>query len=136
MEVKRDRREYGKTWRKNNPEKYKQQIEKGIAKRKKDPNYYAKRREQGLLLNYGITIEDYNNLVVKQGGNCAICGIHKTKLSKPLYVDHCHNTGKVRGLLCQKCNSALGLLNDNADTVLKAHKYLTSFDNVTVIRGV
>lgn len=55
---------------------------------------------------YGITIEDYDQLLNKQGGTCAICGIVPT--NKRLDVDHCHKTGMIRGLLCNICNMALG----------------------------
>ena len=49
----------------------------------------------------------------RQQGCCKVCGIHQTELKKPLFVDHCHITGKVRGLLYNKCNMALGFVNDD-----------------------
>jgi hypothetical protein len=82
---------------------------------------------------YGITVEQYDALLEKQNGACAICGSKssysrnyksisssRTKFS----VDHCHSTGKVRGLLCTKCNRALGMLNDSIEVVLRMAKYL------------
>lgn len=67
-----------------------------------------------------MSLTDYQELYDLQSGMCAICN-----LELKLYVDHCHYTGNVRGLLCNKCNSALGFLNDNPDLVLNAYKYLS-----------
>lgn len=81
---------------------------------------------------YGITIDERNLLSLKQNGNCAICGINESHLDKPLYIDHCHKTGKVRGLICQKCNSALGLFDDDPNNLINGYKYLighSSIDN-------
>ncbi len=64
---------------------------------------------------YGITLEDYNRMFAEQNGCCAICGKHQTELDRTLAVDHCHKSGKVRKLLCIKCNAVLGLVNDNID---------------------
>ncbi len=63
-------------------------------------------RRLSYLARYGITIEDYSQLLGSQGGGCAICGT--TPTNKRLAVDHCHNTGKIRGLLCMTCNMQLG----------------------------
>lgn len=80
---------------------------------------------------YGITIEDYETLRDAQGRACAICGrvdpIGRVSKFGPEYwlaVDHDHDTGRVRGLLCSNCNQALGLLNENPDLVRKAIAYL------------
>lgn len=80
--------------------------------------------------NYNMTINDYNDLYNHQNGLCYICNTegftmaehHKMKL----VVDHCHTTGKVRGLLCHNCNRALGLLKDNVDYFKRAIVYLES----------
>lgn len=77
---------------------------------------------------YGITKDEVQKIADKQGGVCAICNTegftmatyHKNKLC----VDHCHTTGKVRGLLCHNCNRALGLLQDNTDNLKRAIEYL------------
>jgi hypothetical protein len=66
-----------------------------------------------------LTLIEYNKLIEKQNGKCAICG----KITK-LGVDHNHITGKIRGLLCPTCNSALGLFYDNKLILLNAIKYL------------
>ena len=109
------------------PEKYKEHCCSGSKRRKKDPEkYYIKRREEGLKRNYNLTLEEYNNLLIKQNSNCAICGVNQSQLKKPLYVDHNHTTDKVRGLLCSRCNSAIGLMDDNLDIMNKAILYLTT----------
>lgn len=74
------------------------------------------------LRRYGLELQDYEALLVAQGGKCAICGL--TGGDKNLSVDHCHNSGHVRGLLCQSCNTAIGLLQDNPELCQKASVYL------------
>ena len=84
-------------------------------------------RNQDLIRNYGITYNDYKDMYAEQNGECAICKSHYTLegyKSEKLHVDHCHSTGKVRGLLCHKCNTALGLLKDNTQNLLNAIDYI------------
>jgi Autographiviridae endonuclease VII len=85
-----------------------------------DPEWRRKRQ----LADYGISVEDYNALLVKQDGACAIC---KRKSDRTLCVDHCHSTGVVRGLLCRKCNAGLGCYDDNPSFMLAAIEYLAAF---------
>lgn len=79
-----------------------------------------------LKSRYGITLDDYNDMFDKQKGKCDICKTHQMKLNRKLCVDHCHTTGKVRGLLCNRCNSMLGglesPLRDKGDKYIKRHK--------------
>lgn len=72
-----------------------------------------------LKRNYQLTPEQYNAMLAAQEGKCAICGEYRK-----LAVDHCHTTEKVRGLLCNACNSLLGFANDNPDTLRSALAYL------------
>ena len=67
-----------------------------------------------LKRKFGITPEDYERRLAQQGGGCAVCG-RAPKPGKSLHVDHDHETGYVRGLLCFKCNAALGQLDDDLD---------------------
>jgi hypothetical protein len=79
-----------------------------------------------LKRRYGITPEQYYELFEKQGGVCGICGTKSTDANKEdtkLCVDHCHETGRVRGLLCRKCNLALQVV-ENTLFVQKAISYL------------
>jgi len=91
---------------------------------------YLRMRRSVFEKKYGITLEDYEEMHNRQGGVCAICDkpeqvIQNSKL-RLLSVDHDHLTGKVRGLLCSNCNRAIGLLNDDADVLKRAIRYLQS----------
>lgn len=82
-------------------------------------------RRSKLKAAYGISVEDYNDMLAAQGGGCAICGATEPGgRTKHFPVDHCHTTGVIRGLLCTKCNRGLGLFNDDADRMGRAAKYL------------
>ena len=83
-----------------------------------------KSKSRYLMCKYGISLDEYNILLEQQDGKCAICGIHESKVDRNLSVDHNHETGKVRGLLCINCNSALGMFKDDYQIILKAVKYL------------
>ena len=73
---------------------------------------------------YGTTEEWYEDKLVKQDYRCAGCHTHQKDLEYTLSVDHCHETGKLRGLLCKTCNSAIARLGDTYETVRKAAEYL------------
>lgn len=91
-------------WRLNNPRTYKSSV---------------------LKRTYGITLEQYEAMHIAQAGVCAICKTSTTGAeNRKLFVDHCHRTGKVRGLLCGKCNSTLGFMKDNPEWLDKAKAYL------------
>ncbi len=84
-------------------------------------DYYRREgRLKKLAKKYGIEPQDYGEMYVKQDGRCAIC----FKEFDVLFVDHCHDTDKIRGLLCSNCNSALGLLGDSLKNLESASKYL------------
>jgi hypothetical protein len=80
-----------------------------------------KTKEYRQRYKYGISPVEYDTLFQNQGGRCAIC---REESEKPLYVDHNHKTGEVRGLLCTKCNPALGLFNDSIIILENAINYL------------
>ena len=83
--------------------------------------------ERNLWSNYRMTVEDFDKLLKAQEGRCAICGIPESGVAqKRLYVDHCHKTGTIRGLLCIKCNFLLGHGNDDAGLLRRAANYLES----------
>lgn len=92
--------------------------------------YYAsdhgKNQVRGAQLQkaYGISIEEYDNMLKQQDNKCAICGTEECRTGKAFAVDHDHDTGKVRGLLCRPCNSALGFFNDDYETTYRAADYL------------
>ncbi len=93
--------------------------------------------EAYLQRNYKISVEDYKNMLVKQNKLCAICLTVGFKLDPKtkslLVVDHCHKTGKVRGMLCHNCNRALGLLGDDKDRLKRAVDYLEGA--TTILKG-
>ena len=80
--------------------------------------------ESKLKRVYGIDKDIYNKMFVEQDGCCAICRRHQLEFPKRHAVDHCHTTGKVRGLLCEDCNTSLGKFNDDIQTLERAIKYL------------
>ena len=96
-------------------------------------------RKQNLKHRYRITEEEYNQMLIQQKYSCKICGHKPDKCQtnysqtsarqmpdKPLYVDHCHQTKVIRGLLCHKCNVALGHMNDDPEQLERAANYLRS----------
>lgn len=87
-----------------------------MADKKHRPNA---EREQKLKQRYGLTEAKYNEIIERQKGRCGIC--HRFRR---LVVDHCHAGGRVRGLLCSNCNSALGLFEENLTVLANAVKYL------------
>jgi hypothetical protein len=97
-------------------------------------NSYPKNRIKNYMRNYdlkksyNITVEDYDRMFQSQNGCCAICGKHKSelkmKIKNNLCIDHCHETGIIRGLLCDKCNRGIGLLEDSLKNIKSAVIYL------------
>lgn len=74
---------------------------------------------------YGLTKEQFEEMLKQQNNCCATCGIKDTDTkSGYLVIDHCHTTGKVRGLLCNPCNTAIGLLKENKQTIGNLVRYL------------
>lgn len=103
---KQDRRDAQRRWRERNPENAK--------KRNRDSEYRRK---------YSISLEQYDDMLKAQQGVCAICAA-SCDTGMNLAVDHCHTTNKVRALLCKNCNTALGLLKENVETMTKAINYI------------
>lgn len=83
-----------------------------------------KARESNLLRRYGITSEQYEELLEKQEGKCAICDRHESEFKTRLAVDHNHVTGEIRGLLCNYCNHRVVGRHRDPDLVLKLYTYL------------
>jgi hypothetical protein len=81
--------------------------------------------------SYGINLDEYNLILESQKGCCKICNIHYSefinKKKKYLCVDHCHDKGTIRGLLCDKCNRGIGLLNDSLEILNSAINYLRKY---------
>jgi len=105
-------RECKRRWKRNNKEKHKKQKSES-AKRN---------RLKTTVKKYGITVEEYAKMFSQQNGLCALCGKED---HRRLSIDHCHKTGIIRGLLCKRCNIALGYFDDDPMTVERAFRYLT-----------
>jgi len=89
--------------------------------------YYQKNKERWKKYTfdkYSITADEYNALLESQEEKCYICDVHKDDLKRGLAIDHCHETGKVRKLLCVNCNTALGLLKEDIEIMKKLIDYV------------
>lgn len=112
---------YQKKYSENNPKVKKYHSDYYKEWYKKNKHYV---RKHHLKNSYNVTIEEYNTLFEKQNGCCAICGKHQSEFILPLFVEHCHKTGKVRGLMCNKCNVGIGCFEDNPIIINNALKYI------------
>lgn len=99
-----------------------------------DENFKQRGKDQAyrynLKKNYGITEADYLKILAKQNGVCKICKQNSHLKSGRLALDHCHKTNKIRGLLCTKCNAAIGMLQDDINLLKAAIEYLEEYQNV------
>ena len=86
--------------------------------------YKAKYKKDRQVQQYGISINQFNELFSIQEGRCAICNIHQSESKRVLFIDHDHTTGQVRSLLCVNCNSIIGFAQDNPELLEKAIDYL------------
>lgn len=113
-------RERSAQWREKNPERYEALKKQGRSERQK-----LRRFEVHLQQTYEMTLVDYQEILARQNGLCAVCrNLHVGRGSR-LHVDHCHETGRVRGLLCGNCNTAIGLLKEDPALFEAAVRYLT-----------
>ncbi len=135
-------KKYRKNYYKNNKNKYRltqNQKEELSARRKeyrinnptyKDKECFTKDRRNQTLKRYNTTEKEVTELLKRQGGVCAICRKVETRKRKydgkifDFCIDHCHETSKVRGLLCSKCNAMIGQCKNNPEILLSGIKYL------------
>lgn len=108
---------YQNSWRKKNIEKVRKSARDWMKR-----NYNGKVKNTYLLRKYGINLKEYNELVLSQNNKCAIC--KQEELGKSLAVDHNHETGEVRGLLCEDCNRGIGILKEDIKRLSAAIEYL------------
>lgn len=90
---------------------------------RRTPEYAKKQKNRVLRHRYGISLSEHNRILSMQDGACAIC---KSR-AKKLYVDHCHNTGRVRGLICPRCNTLCGFLDESLETAVRAVDYIGQY---------
>lgn len=97
-----------------------------VGKAKARSRYSPDKRAERVVKSYGLTLEKYDLILALQGGGCAICQSKeaKTKRNGRFCVDHDHETGEVRGLLCAPCNRGIGLLQDKIEVLESAAQYL------------
>ena len=107
------------------PEKHRA-YQRGKWKRYSRENK-SKIRAKNFRDRYGIEVEEYEALKKQQEGKCGICETAK----RVLFVDHCHDTSKIRGLLCQNCNTGIGMLQDSIKVLRKAVQYLEKYERTT-----
>ena len=129
-----NRKEYHKKWREKNKDKYLEYKKVKAAGYRKDPEKMKKYKlanHKSDLKKRGLTVDEFNKMFMDQGGYCAICGVHQQMFKKRLHVDHCHLTGKVRGLLCANCNHVLGKAKDDIGILSRSIKYLVNYKEKT-----
>ncbi len=141
----KDPNAYAREWRKKNRERHLENQKRwwksakgktAMERRRQKPGHYERVRANNLR-KYGLTLAEYDRMEAEQDGRCYICGEREVVQRKPkggrpntiahLSVDHDHETGQVRRLLCNRCNRAIGLFRDNPHLLEKAATYLRSF---------
>lgn len=88
-------------------------------------DYYDYHRETHIKRKYNLSIDQYNSMIDAQDSKCSICSYMFGQRKGDIHVDHCHTTGKIRGLLCDRCNRGLGYFKDDIQSLANAIKYLT-----------
>ncbi|MFG1776622.1 endonuclease domain-containing protein [Micromonospora sp. NPDC049048] len=111
---------YRRKWRLENPGA--EWDRQAVASRRAYASRTPEQRREIILGRYGLTPETFDQMLAEQGGKCAACGGGSGR--RPFQVDHCHQTGRVRGLLCGNCNSALGHARDDRDRLRALIQYL------------
>lgn len=109
-----------RAWREANPEKYRAQIDAQLQRRR------GTWRKSMLMLRYGMTVQQFDTLLEEQGGRCAICRTDEPGGRGTWHVDHNHETGSIRGLLCWRCNQGLGYFRDSPYSLTAAVAYLSN----------
>ena len=121
-------------WHRKNPHKSGEYREKFSEQRatataawkRRNPEKVLEAKRRFDLKKYGLTLDDYERLLAQQGGHCAACPFVPNPTSRKRYlcVDHDHSSGRVRGLLCSGCNTALGLVRDEVERLLRLAAYV------------
>ena len=147
-EDKKKRYDAKKEWARNNPDKVKFHAKRKALKdadkiKVYKSEYHEKHKERlraeqkrryqlnkdkvwedNLSKTFGMTLQEYNHILAYQGGRCGICQCLPEEETRKFAVDHCHVTGKIRGILCRGCNVGIGNLKDDVEVVQAALAYL------------
>lgn len=117
------RNKYMQEWKKLNHKKTLESANKSYHKHKH--KHVKRNKNYALKYTYGISLVEYEEMLLKQNNKCAICKVDKSEFSKRLCVDHCHKTGKIRGLLCNNCNTILGFYETRLEQIkIQLEEYL------------
>jgi hypothetical protein len=108
-----------RSWQRANPDRVKASRDRNRERRNQQM------REIHLRNKFALTVQEYDWILDAQGGVCALCGCQPTP-GISLHVDHDHGTGEIRGLLCVRCNNALGLFREDPDLLCSAARYVTA----------
>ncbi len=108
-----------KRWQQANPERVNAYHRKNNAR----PERKRALRDQYYRRTFGISADEFDELLEQQGGGCAICGKRPKRVAS-LHLDHCHDSGDIRGILCLSCNQAIGKFRDDPDLLERAARYL------------
>jgi hypothetical protein len=127
--LKEKKQEYNPTRNKNRRSRYKEDENYREYAKRKAREYNERNPQKKLnqhLAKYGMTYDEYQEMYEKQGKKCVICGElgDESKPHRPLYIDHDHKTGKVRGLLCHRCNFMIGQARDDIEILQNGIEYL------------
>lgn len=134
-QIREYQREYKKKWRERNPDYWNEYYAKNKGKqRQRQAKYDASekgkrvKRDAHLRRRYGLPFGEFDRMLAEQNGLCAICGgppvARRDGQEARLHLDHCHATGRVRALLCMRCNQMLGSCRDDAAILRKGIEYL------------
>lgn len=125
-ENKQKRKESAERWRAENPDKIREGKRRCyVANPEK---YKSQSKRSALKRNYGLTLEQRDELFAEQGSCCAICKSTEPGSTKGWHIDHCHSTKRVRGILCNHCNLMLGYAKDNKAALASAIVYLSKVE--------
>lgn len=121
-------KDYDRQWRERNRDRVRE-SNKQWCQRNKDARAVISRKHH-LKKKFGISLDTYNEMFSQQSGSCAICGKHELDNGgKRLAIDHNHETGQIRSLLCHNCNTGIGHFEDDVSIVEKAVNYLKRWEN-------
>ncbi len=127
MDIDIEKKEKRKEYYQKNKEKRKEYSRKYYRLNKEKKKEYDKKNSQAkVCAKRGITLDNYNKKLREQNCCCAICGRDESMLRRRLAIDHCHDSGQVRGLLCDECNAGIGFFKDSVELLQKAIEYLES----------
>ena len=124
----RERRKHIDNWHERNIDHVRERRRESNVRYRQSDHGYIKARLGGIKRRYGLEPEDFYALFERQGGRCAVCSTELDLADRDrtgqLHVDHCHDSGKVRGILCGPCNRGLGCFFDDRDRLRAAIAYL------------